>query len=205
LKAYGKTNLGVFVEGLADGGPAQKAGVKPEDIITAVNGKPIRKGQDLIDEVAETQVGNSVALSILRDGKQQTINVTVGDRAKVFPEELGKSVEPKDEGDSGTNAKFGISIGALSTEHRQNLGLSVSGGVLVDSVEPGSFAEDIGLRKGDVITAINRQPVNNIEDVQRIQKTLKNGDSVAFKVMRSPGRGQTWQPLYLAGELGNSQ
>ncbi len=205
LKAYG-AKLGVFVEATQPGGPAEKAGVKAEDVVTAVNGKPIKKGQDLIDEVAETPVGNSVALSIMREGKQLTLNVTVGDRAKVFPEELGKNIEPKDdEGGTSTNAKFGIGIGALTPGLKQNLGFSGSGGVLVDSVEPGSFAEDIGLRKNDVITAINRQSVNSIEDVQRIQKTLKNGDSVAFKIMRSSGRGADWQPLYLAGELGSTQ
>ena len=68
LKAYG-AKMGVFVQGIQPGGPAEKAGVKAEDIVTAVNGKPIRKGQDLIDEVAETPVGSSVTLSLLRDGK----------------------------------------------------------------------------------------------------------------------------------------
>ncbi len=205
LKAYG-AKLGVFVEGIQPGGPAEKAGVKAEDVVTAVNGKPIKKGQDLIDEVAETPVGNSVTLSILRDGKQQSLNVTVGDRAKVFPEELGKNIAPKDdEGGTSTNAKFGIGIGALTPGLKQNLGFNGTGGVLVDSVEPGSFAEDIGLRKNDVITAINRQSVSTIEDVQRIQKTLKNGDSVAFRIMRSSGRGAEWQPLFLAGELGSTQ
>ena len=205
LKAYG-AKLGVFVEFVQPGGPAEKAGMKPEDIVTAVNGKPIKKGQDLIDEVAETPVGNSVAISLLRDGKPINVNVTVGDRAKVFPEELGKNVEPKDNGSNNTtSAKFGISIQALTPGLKQNLGYNGTGGVLVSSVEPGSFAEDVGLRRNDVVTAINRQPVNSIEDVQRIQKTLKNGESVAMRVMRSPGRGEAWQPLYLAGELGNTQ
>ena len=204
LKAYG-AKLGVFVEAIQPGGPAEKAGVKPEDIVTAVNGKAIKKGQDLIDEIAETPVGNSVTLSILRDGKPQTLNVTVGDRAKVFPEELGRNAEPKDEGGANTNAKFGIGIQAVTPGIKQSLNFQGTGGVLINSVEPSSFAEDIGLRKNDVITAINRQPVNSIEDVQRIQKTLKNGDSVAFRVMRQSARGGDWQPLFLAGELGSTQ
>jgi len=129
----------------------------------------------------------------------------VGDRAKVFPEELGKNTEPKDNGPENASAKFGISIQALTPGLKQNLGYNGTSGVLVSSIEGGSFAEDIGLRKNDVITSINRQPVNSIEDVQRIQKNLKNGDSVAFRVMRSPGRGAEWQALYLAGELGNTQ
>jgi serine protease Do len=204
LKAY-KAKTGVFVEKVTPNGPAEKSGIKAEDIITAVNGKPVKKGQDLIDEVAETQVGNSVSITLLRDGKQETVNVTVGDRAKVFPEELGRNVEPKDNGGENTNAKFGITIQDLTPGLKQNLSFTGTGGVLVSSVENSSFAEDIGLKRNDVITAINRQPVNNKEDVQRIQKTLKNGDSVAMRIMRSAGRGGDWQPLYLAGELGNTQ
>jgi serine protease Do len=205
LKAYG-AKYGVFVESVAPNGPAEKAGVRAEDVITTVNGKSIKKGQDLIDEVAETPVGNSVSIALLRDGKPQTVSVTVGDRAKVFPEELGKSLEPKDSGGpENTSAKFGISIQAITPGLKQNLGFTGSGGVLVNSVESGSFAEDIGLRKNDVILAINRQPVNSIEDVQRIQKTLKTGDPVAMKVMRSLGRSSEWQTFYPAGQLGNTQ
>ncbi len=205
LKGYG-AKQGVFVERTEPNGPAEKAGIKSEDIVTAINGKPIRKGQDLIDEIAETPVGQSVAMTLIRDGKTQTVHVTVEDRAKVFPAELGKNVEPNDEsGAENTSAKFGIHIQSLTPGLKQNLGFTGSTGVLVSSVEPGSFADDIGIRKNDVITAINRQPVNSLEDVQRIQKTLKNGDAVAIRIMRSTGRGADWQPLHVAGELGNTQ
>jgi serine protease Do len=205
LKGYG-AKTGVFVMKVTPNSPAEKAGIKAEDVVTAVNGKPVKKGQDLIDEVAETPVGNSVAITLLRDGKPQTVNVTVGDRSKLFPEELGKNIEPGNEGPENTSAKFGIGIQGLTPGLKQNLGFTGSAGVLVNSVETGSFAEDIGLRKNDVITSINRQPVASIEDVQRIQKTLKAGDSVAFRIMRQPqARGGEWQPLYLAGELGNTQ
>jgi serine protease Do len=205
LKGYG-AKTGVFVMKVTPNSPAEKAGIKAEDVVTAVNGKPVKKGQDLIDEVAETPVGNSVAITLLRDGKPQTVNVTVGDRSKLFPEELGKNIEPDNGGPDNTSAKFGIGIQGLTPGLKQNLGFTGSAGVLVNSIETGSFAEDIGLRKNDVITSINRQPVASIEDVQRIQKTLKSGDSVAFRVMRQPqARGGEWQPLYLAGELGNTQ
>ena len=204
LKAYG-AKQGVFVESTEPGGPAEKAGIKPEDIVTAINGKPIRKGQDLIDEIAETPVGNSVSVTVLREGKTETMNVTVGDRAKVFPTELGKNVEPSDIGGENTSAKFGIHIQALTPGLKQNLGFTGTTGVLVSSVEPGSFADDIGIRKNDVITSINRQTVNSLDDVQRIQKTLKNGDAVAMRIMRSTGRGGDWAALHVAGELGSNQ
>jgi serine protease Do len=202
LKAYGAKH-GVFVQGVEPGGPAEKAGVKAEDIVTTINGKPILKGQDLIDAIADTAVGNTVTVSILRNKQPQTLRITVGDRAKVFPNELGKNAGPGENGGSEANARFGIGIQALTQNLRQRLNFNDKGGVLVSSVEPGSFADDIGMRKNDVIQAINQQPVNSPEDVQRIQKTLKNGDAVAMKVMRSTGN--SWQALYVAGELGNTQ
>jgi S1-C subfamily serine protease len=74
------------------------------------------------------------------------------------------------------------------------------GGVLISEVVPGSFAEDIGMLPKDVLTAINRQPVKSVDDVKRIQSTLKPGDAVAFRVLRS-ARGQDWQAVFLAGTL----
>jgi serine protease Do len=69
-------------------------------------------------------------------------------------------------------------------------------------VEQNSFAEDIDLRKGDVIVEINRQPVHTTDDVTRIQKTLKPGDAVAFRVLRQSGRTE-WTPVFPAGALPN--
>lgn len=202
LKAYG-SKTGVFVQKLQPGGPAEKAGIKPEDILTSINGKTIKKGQDLIDEVAETSVGNSVTINLLRDGKPETVKVTVGDRGKVFGTDPNKVDEPKESPEENTSARFGISIQPLTPGMKQNMNFTGTGGVVVSTVEPGSFAEDIGLRKQDVIVAINRQPVSSIEDVQRIQKTLKNGDSVAMRVMRRVR--SEWQTFYPAGKLGNTQ
>jgi serine protease Do len=69
-------------------------------------------------------------------------------------------------------------------------------------VEQNSFSEDIGMRKGDVILEINRQPVHSTDDVTRIQKTLKPGAAVAFRVLRQTGKSE-WTPLFLAGSLPN--
>jgi serine protease Do len=75
---------------------------------------------------------------------------------------------------------------------------------MIASVEPGSFAEDIGVAKGDVVVQFNRQTVNTPEDIRKIQSSLKPGDSVVFRVMRQTvnarGTGD-WQPLFLAGKV----
>jgi len=205
LKAYGGITQGVFVGAVEPNGPADKAGVHQEDIITSVDGKPVKNGQDLIDMVSSTPVGNSVNLGLLRDGKKETVKVAVGDRTKIFNNELGGDQAPGEpDASEPTQAKFGISIQNLNDNLRQSMGYKGKGGVVVQSVEPGSFADDIGLAKGDVIESMtsNNQhhAIQSVDDIKSIQSKLKTGDTVAFRVMRS-GRNRDWQPLYPAGTL----
>jgi len=204
-KVYGADH-GVFVTAVNADGPAEKAGMKPEDIITDINGRPIRKGQDLIDAVADAEVGATLKVGIIRDKKPMTLNVVVGDRTKVLSELYGgKKTEEKEGASEGTNVRFGMSVQPLTAAERQRGNLKVTGGVLVASVEAGSFAEDLGLQKGDVILEMNRQPINSTEDLKRAQGNLKPGDAVVFKVMRRAlgSRGGTgdWQPFFPSGQV----
>lgn len=203
LRFYGATE-GVFVQGVEPGGPAEKAGIKDEDILVAINGKPIRTGGDLVDKVSTTPVGQSLNFTILRDKKRQDLKVAVADRAQLFPDQFGEGKEKSKDATDATQARFGITITNLNDRQRQSMGLKVTAGVLVEQIEPGSFAEDIGLFPRDVLLSINRQPVNSVEDVKRIQGSLKTGDAVAFRVMRSAGRAnQNWTSVYLAGTMPN--
>jgi serine protease Do len=83
------------------------------------------------------------------------------------------------------------------------MGIKEKGGVLITEVLPASFAEDIGLAQKMVLLSINRQPVNSVEDVRRIQATLKPGDAVAFRVL-AQGRTGEWTPAFVAGTLPSS-
>jgi serine protease Do len=199
LRAYGARN-GVFVNSVAPGGPADKAGIKEQDIVTAISGKPIHDGNELLDKVTATPIGNSLDLTVLRDGKERHVSVVVADLALLFPEQFGgKSTEPSMPTE-GTQARFGISIENLSPDRQKNMSLK-EGGVLISDVITGSFAEDVGMLANDVLTAINRQPVKSVDDVKRIQGLLKPGDAVAFRILRK-GRGQQdWQAVFLAGTL----
>ena len=110
--------------------------------------------------------------------------------------------EPKPE---EAQYKFGIKLHALTDAERTNMGIEGKGGLVVRSVDEGSFAEDMGLVEKDVILAINRQPVASVDDVIRIQSSLKPGDAVAFRIMRpTPGaRGGApeWTTLFVSGTL----
>jgi serine protease Do len=201
LKAYGNVKEGVFVQSVAPGGPSEKAGIKEGDIITGINGKEVRDGSELVNIVSATPVGNTVNLSVLRNGKRDNMKVTIGNLAQVFPDRFGAGSETESVKPEGTSVSFGISIVNITPSWRDNNGLK-QGGVRVTDVETNSFADDVGLRPNDIITEINHTPVNSTDDVKRVQTTLKPGDAVAFRVLRraQQNRGD-WQASFLAGTL----
>jgi serine protease Do len=206
LKVYGAEH-GVFVREVVANEPADKAGMKPQDVVVSIGGKPVNKGQDLIDIVADSPVGSTLKMGIIRDKKPMTIEVVVGDRTKVFASKYG-GAEPSEPDAPGvvSQMKFGMSISNLRPVDRQNLGYKGTGGVLVASTDPGSFADDIGLQKDDIIVELNLEKVNSKEDLQRIQGTLKPGQPVAFQVMRrtqGPRGGGEWQSFFAAGTVPN--
>lgn len=146
LKAYHATS-GVFVQDVAEGGPAEKAGLKPGDVIVSVNGKPIHDGTELVNIVTATPVGSSLDLGVLRNGQHMDYKVTVGDLAQIFPDRFGNAGDQSANPTSGGATSFGMQIQNLSAQQHQNLGIKENGGVLVTSVEPNSFAADIGLHR----------------------------------------------------------
>jgi len=206
LKALG-VDHGVVVSQVQSGGPAEKAGIKPEDIIIALNGKPVKDGDDLVNRVSMTPVGTEATLTIMRAGKRQDVKVRIAERSEVFSDlpTFRRFRSGEEEGESATTAKFGIDIRPLSQAERTRLDLPQPG-VLVDNVVPGSFADDIGLQRRDIIVSINGKDVASVEDVQRIQATLKPGDAVAFRILRGGGQGSArWQSLFVAGTLPQDQ
>ena len=204
LKVYGADH-GIFVKEVTANGPADKGGLKPQDVITAINGHDVKKGQDLIDLVAESPIESTLKVGVVRDHKPMMLNILVGDRTKIFAEEYGgKKPDSNDSQPDAAEMKFGMSVQTLRQSDRQTLNFKGEGGVVVSSVEAASFAEDIGLAKGDIIIELNRQAVKSPEDIRRIQGTLKPGDAVAFHVMRramGPRGGGDWQSLFVAGTV----
>jgi serine protease Do len=211
MKALG-TNNGVMVDSVHKGGPAAKAGIQDEDIIIAMNGKPVKDGDDLVGRVADTPIGTAVDLTVDRAGKRMDFKVNIEDRAEVFKDDARfanqqlpeTEEEPKPE--TATQAKFGMKIKPLTDAERETMDLKDKRGVEVVSVDQSSFADDLGILEKDVIVSINRFPVTSVDDIRKIQSSLKAGDAVAFRVMRSTamgvrgGHGQ-WTSFFLSGTL----
>jgi serine protease Do len=210
FKALG-TSSGVLISKVQKGGPADKAGLKADDIIIAMSGKSVKNGEDLVSRVSETPINSSINVTVDRDGKHMDFAITVMDRAEVFKDrpEFAELREPQAEGpakvEEAQQYKFGIKLHALTDAERSSMELDAKGGLLVQSVDTDSFAEDIGLMEKDVILSINRQPVTSVDDVRRIQGTMKPGDPVAFRVMRpsAGGRGHApqWTTFFVSGAL----
>jgi serine protease Do len=209
LQVYGAKE-GVFVEKVTPGMPAEKAGLRAEDVIVAVDGKPIKNGQDLVGRISDMEVGSSVNVTVLRDKAKKDVKVTVGDRTAVVDAGVSPQRGAEGEKPEPIPAKFGMSLQNLTQARKDAIGLKESGGVQISDIEPGSFADDVGLLPNDVIVSINRQPLGSVDDVKKIQGSLKSGDAVAFRVMRANGPlsrgGRTeWFSLFLAGSLRDSR
>jgi serine protease Do len=207
FKALGLDH-GVIVSDITKGGPAAKAGMKAEDIITAINGQAIHDETDFMNRIADLPVGTPALLTVDRDGKKLDLKVTIEDRMVVFadrPEIAGDNPAPgAGKGAEATDVKFGISLRALTDDEKEMV--ADKRGVFVQRVEQDSFAEEAGMQQGDIIVTINRTPVNSFDDVKKIQQALKPGSPVAFRVVRQlPGAGRSRTPqtqmLYLSGVL----
>jgi serine protease Do len=197
LKAYGASS-GVFVQQVTSGGPAAKAGMQASDIIVGINGRPVTDGDQLVQMISAAQPGATVNLKVLRDGKSLEVPVRIGDRAEIVADNGSGKMSPESAEGEATHSRLGVSVQSLDQSDRQQLGLS-TGGVVIAAVEPGSFAEDIGLTKGDVIVAINRQPVSSAADVRNMVQSAKPGEAMAFKLMRNTDG--KWNSLFTAGTL----
>jgi serine protease Do len=195
-RVYG-FKAGVLINAVTPHGPADQAGMKAGDIITTVDGKPIKDGDALVTDIAARKPGSTVHLGYVRASQTASANLTIADRAKLY---AAQPVSQNGENgpESAPNAsegKLGITVEAVPPA------LVAKGihGVVVTQVKPGSFADESGLAAGLVITEINKQPITGIDQFQSLVSALKPGQDVAFRVVdsRNPSAGGT----YLGGTL----
>jgi serine protease Do len=167
-----KQARGALVSDVIKGGPAERAGLKVGDIITEFDRREIKDSADLPIQVARVTPGTSVQIKILRDGKETTQPITVGEMKD------GEVVATSQEGD------FGLTVQPVTPQLAENLGLERAEGLVIAAIKPGSAAEPAGLRTGDVITEINRQPIKDLADYNRELKRSEKAKSLLLLVRR---------------------
>ena len=179
-KALGlKSREGALVGDVVKDSPADKAGLKPGDVIIAVDGKKIKNSTQLRNQIAGTEPGTKVKLTILRDKKEKTIKVKLGE----LPQEGKPGMIGKE-----TQELLGFTVQNMSRELAEKYNLDKSEkGVVITRIDRRSAAFRAGLREGDLIKSVNRQRVKSVKDFNKVVKDLKKGDTVLLYVQRATG------------------
>ena len=179
-RVYG-FKYGVLVQEVQPGGPADKAGLKPGDVIQSIDGRTVKDGEDLVNEIASRRPGSTAVLGYLRNGNQDNATVTIGDRDKVFADVTGQQSQAAPETEPGAGeAKLGVIVKAITPSTEAKI---KEPGVMVESVRTGSFADLQGLEPGVVITKVNRQPTGSRDQFDAVVSKLKTGDDVVFEIV----------------------
>jgi serine protease Do len=195
-RVYGS---GVTVSNVISGSPADEAGLKISDTITSVDGKEVKSGDDLVADIASRKPGSKAKLAFERNGKKEEATVTIADRSKLFAARLGEEDESQGE-EAPKASKFGVTVRSITPDLADRLNIAAGKGVAVQDVKQGSFAEDVGLNRGDVILEVNKQAVNSPDDFKKIESSLKSGKDVVFLVRPRGARAQDGT-IFLAGTL----
>src|SRR5262245_55972681 len=154
---------GALIGEVTPDGPAARAGLAQGDVIIELNGERVDDSRDLRLKIGQLAPGSAIRLKLLRDGNPREVNATLGE----LPNEKEAASDGKPESDSPD----GLSVENLTPQIARQLGLqSSASGVVVTGVQDGSRADDAGLRRGDVIQQVNRQPVNNVAEFERAIK-----------------------------------
>ena len=169
-----KASRGALVADVVKGGPAEEAGIKVGDVIVSFDGHDVKESTELPTLVAREKIGQEVPVVVMRDGQQENVSI--------------KIAEMKDEEEqvaTGESEAFGLTVQNLTPEIAESLGINVDvAGVLVSGVDPGSPADDAGLRRGDVIVEVNRKPVKDVDAYKKELKATGEGKSVLMLVRR---------------------
>ena len=166
-----KDTKGVVVAGVTPKSPAEKAGLHDGDIITQFNGKPVKDSRHLKLQVAQTRPGTSIPVTVLRDGKEKTIEVTV----KELPGTQMASKGNSDNEENATDALHGVGVGNLDAATKQQLNVPANvRRAVTTQADPNSSAYEAGLRESDVILEINRKPVKSAEDAVKLTENPKD-------------------------------
>ena len=170
---------GAFVSEVSENSAAEKAGIKAGDIITGINGKSIKTSSALRAAIGVLRVGDKVEVNLVRDGKPRKVTATIAEAAD--------NSQVADNGSKDGSKSNGMHQGLRGAQLSNNTG----GGVLVSNVTEGSNAEQNGLQRNDVITAVGRTRVNNVKELQEATKNLnaftlmiQRGNRTLFAVIR---------------------
>jgi S1-C subfamily serine protease len=207
---------GAIVRNVTPNTPAAKAGLKRGDIITKVGSKTVNDFEDLENALSQHKAGQKVNLQVLHNGQQKQMTVTLSQRPNQFAEEgengqleggqRGQIQEqPGYYSRRGRTAFLGVQAEELTSNLRNQEGISARQGVFINEVMPNSPAAEAGLRQGDVITKVNDEPVTNPEDLRKALQNAGVGHEVTLDVLRGNRHRELTAQLEQGGAQFNQQ
>ncbi len=167
---------GILIGKVDAGTPAQKAGLKKYDLIVEVNGKPIKSVTELRTMIAGFNPGDKLQLTIYREKAKKDVEVTIEEAPETASIKKG-------EGEEEQVIDLGMVLKDNSRALAERYNLSITGGIVVMEVEQGGVASQNGLQPGDIITAVNRTQVENVEQFKKIMSG-KSGSTVFITIIR---------------------
>ena len=182
---------GALVARVLPDGPAQKAGFQVGDVVIEFNGQPVADSASLPPIVGNTPIGRKIPVKIMRDGKPQTLTVTIGELPE--EEEASEAGSGATPGKGYTDERTKLTVADLTAEQKEQIEGDVRG-VLVTDVKRGP-AMRAGMRRGDLLQRLNNVEINTVADFKRVVEGLQPGKSVPVLVQR---RGS---PIFFALKL----
>jgi serine protease Do len=167
---------GILVSEVQHDSPASAAGLQQGDVITHLNDVELKDVSDLRNKVAMIHPDTKVMLTILREGREKKVQVTIGQQPANF------SSQAMSGNQNSMLEKYGLTLQELTPEMADKFQYKVNSGLIISDVEEGSPAQMAGLKPGQLIEEVNRERVRNLDDLQKVMKTAKDSDKILLRV-----------------------
>jgi len=174
---YGiKDGKGVLVTDVFKGDPAEQAGIRPQDIILEINGKKVADSRDVTRTIANTPVGETVAIKLLREGKEQQFKVKLSKRED---SKISGRLQQNPSGD-----ELGIQVAEITTEMMQQYNLPKAEGVIVVEIDSEGKGAEAGVQTGDIVAEINYKKIKTVKDYNEQLQKIKKGEKIKMLIQR---------------------
>ncbi|MBZ4415923.1 trypsin-like peptidase domain-containing protein [Myxococcus sp. RHSTA-1-4] len=182
---------GAIITQVNPGSPAAKGGLKADDVVTAIDGRPVTSSSELTRTVALKRPGSTSTLTVFREGKKQDVKVTLGTRPDL---EGVASKRPSATDEQESSRRVGVSLQNLDARTAQQAGFTERQGALITDVVPGSPADRAQLEPGMLVVEANRKPVNSADELARVIRSAKSGTTLLLRVA-GPGGNRNLRAL----------
>ncbi len=188
-----EVDKGILVSSVLANGPSEKAGLESGDVIIELDGKDVEELNSLRNKIAGKDPGDVVKLKVIRDGKNKTVKVKLGE----LPEDIAEWQRTKGKSSGNSEDLFGMKVKPFNENFAKKFGLDKSEkGVIVTLVHPNSSIFSAGIREGDLIQKIGKQKIESLKDFKKATENISKDSPVAFYIKRESGS------LFLAVNLG---